>query len=53
MFQFFILVLIGFLVMVTGLIEYVLIAYLAYLLIMVVLFILGRIWLWYQKIFYK
>lgn len=38
-------VLIGFLVMVTGLIEYLFIGYLAYLLILIVLSVFSRIWL--------
>lgn len=39
---------IGFFVMVTGLIEYVLLAWLGILLILVVLGVLGRIWACFQ-----
>lgn len=40
--------LVGFFVMVTGLIEYVLLAWLGILLIIVVLGVLGRIWACFQ-----
>ncbi|CAM6775963.1 hypothetical protein ENINMA044M2_07955 [Enterobacter intestinihominis] len=45
--------LVGFLVMVTGFIEYLFLLWLLYLLIMVVLWILGRIWLGFRKTIYK
>lgn len=44
---------IGFIIMVTGFIEYLLILWMLYLLIMVILWILGRIWLGFRKIIYK
>lgn len=40
---------IGFIILVTGFIEYVLIAWLGLLLILVVLGVLGRIWACFQK----
>ncbi|HDT5885595.1 hypothetical protein [Raoultella ornithinolytica] len=40
---------IGSLIMITGLIEYVFIGFMAYLLIMVVLSIIARIWLYFRK----
>lgn len=40
---------IGFIILVTGFIEYVLLAWLGILLILVVLGVLGRIWACFQK----
>lgn len=40
---------IGFTLMVTGFIQYILIGWIMYLLIMVVMGVLGRIWLCFQK----
>lgn len=40
---------VGFIVMITGFIEYVLLGWILYLLIMVVMGFLGRIWLCFQE----
>ena len=44
---------IGFIIMITGFIEYLLILWMLCLLIMVFLWILGRIWLGFRKTIYK
>ncbi len=40
---------IGFIILVTGFIQYLIVGWILYLLIVLVLGISGRIWLWYRK----